>query len=237
MADNKPAEAAAAPAPKPKAAGGGEVSSAVFMGVSFAMMAVMMAAGFALAFFVLPARISAQLDKTFKDALLQRQTAGPDLASDPTATPPDNATTPASTETPKPDGKTETAKPTEGAGEKPADGKTPAEGGKNEAAKPADAPKEFILNEIMVNVNGTQMGRLMKASLYFEASDATKKKLELNRAKIIDTVSSILRSKTMDELEKRDNTGVLKNEIVSRVNAIIPGGGVENVYFLDLVVQ
>lgn len=89
----------------------------------------------------------------------------------------------------------------------------------------------------MVNVNGTNMSRLLKASLYFDASDATRKKLEDNRAKIIDAVSSILRSKTLEEYESKDITGVLKNEIVSRVNAIIPGGGVENVYFLDLVIQ
>jgi len=236
MADNKPAEAAAAPAPKPKAAGGGEVSAAVFMGVSFGMMAVMMAAGFALAYFVLPARISNQLDKTFKDALAAQRAAGPDVAADGT-TPPSDATTPPTpptADTPKPE-------PTKADAPKPEGGDKGSEAkgadGKPEAAKPADAPKEFILSEIMVNVHGTQMSRLLKASLYFEASDATKKKLETNRPRIIDTVSTILSSKTLDELERKDNTGLLKNEIVNRVNAIIPGGGVENVYFLDLVVQ
>jgi|GEM_PF-6226694 len=203
MAD-KPAEAAAAPKAK-----SGEVSPMVFMGVGIALMLVMMAAGFAMAFYVLPDRISTQLSQKFKA----------DLAAQ------NSATNPVAPNAPAPGATTPPERATQS-------GATNAETG----GKPDDQ-KQFILSEIMVNVNGTNMSRLLKASLYFDASDATRKKLEDNRAKIIDAVSSILRSKTLEEYESKDITGVLKNEIVSRVNAIIPGGGVENVYFLDLVIQ
>lgn len=228
MAD-KPAEAA--PAPKPKASG--EMSPAVFMGAAGGAMVAMVAAGFALAYFILPGRVATEVEAKMKTLIAAQSHATPAEGEGAEAGQGEAAPAAEGHEAKAPEGKAE-GKPeakAEGKGEAKGEGKAEGEGAKKATSQ------EFILSEIMVNVANTQASRLMKVSLYFEASAGIKKKLEERRPQIIDTVSQVLRSKGLEELERKDSMGVLKNEILNRVNAVLPGGGVDDIYFLDFVIQ
>ncbi|MFZ5806704.1 MAG: flagellar basal body-associated FliL family protein [Verrucomicrobiota bacterium] len=104
------------------------------------------------------------------------------------------------------------------------------------AAEEADV-KEFILQDVLVNVAGTRGARYVKASIFFDADPAVRKELESQRPKVIDLISQVLSSKSIDQLTADDSRGVLRSELLQVVNSILADDKVKNIYFLDFIIQ
>lgn len=219
------------------------MSPMVFMGAAGASMLLMLGGGFAVAYFVLPGKIAGALEERIKVASAT-SAHGEGESSEHSGSEEKHGE-----EGKKEEGKEEASakghgeakegeKKEEGGHGETKEGEKKEEGGHGEGGgKEKKEAENFILSEILVNVNGTGGGRFLKASLYFDAPPKTLKDLETIRPKIIDLVSQILRSKTLDQLTREDSMANLRAELISRVNAILPQGKVDNIYFLDLVIQ
>jgi flagellar basal body-associated protein FliL len=133
----------------------------------------------------------------------------------------------------KEEGKKEEAK----AGEKKEEGKKGGESKGGEGAAAEENVKEFILQDVLVNVAGTRGARYVKASIFFDADPAVRKELESQRPKVIDLISQVLSSKSIDQLTADDSRGVLRSELLQVVNSILTDDKVKNIYFLDFIIQ
>jgi flagellar FliL protein len=201
------------------------------LGIVGGVSLLLLGAGFGIAFTILPDKIAASLSTTQKSEELTSQEQHSNAQTNQTKPDQPQATdaTPSPSEAP--------AKKDDANSSKNGKGAEGAKGeGKGEGAK-SETKRDFIISELYVNVLGTRGSRVLKASLYFDAPDEVLKELEDHRPQVIDIVSQILASKTMDQITAEDSRGILRAEIVKKVNAVISTGLVRNVYFLDFIVQ
>lgn len=107
-----------------------------------------------------------------------------------------------------------------------------------QAAQPGTGPK-YALETFNVNLADQESRRFLKATITLEL-DAPKlaKELEKRKAQVRDIIIALLREKKASEL-KDGNTAVqqLKEEIKSRLNAVLTSGKVTAVYFTEFIVQ
>lgn len=183
--------------------------------VAAVVCVVLLGAGFALSFFVLPGKIVAQL---------KAELEAPSDAGDP---PKDGAhgAGEKAPEAAKADG-------AEGHGE----AKPEEAGAKAEPAK-AEAAKEFTIENLVVNISGSRAGRFVRVSIAFEAEPEVLTELAAQRPRVIDLVGSTLAGKSEDELRAPTARGVLRSEIVNAVNPILQKGQIKAVFFLEYLIQ
>jgi hypothetical protein len=220
----------------------------VAAGVSVAMLAV----GFAMTYFVLPGIIVASLQKQ----QIMAEGAGPGEVVAPAAAhgekPAAHAAPAAPAAAPAPahgGAKPPPAEPPKEAGAhgggeakppaKGAEGEVPAAGGEGGGGegKAGGAAKPFELREMIVNTAGSRGNRFVKASLSFDGGPGVAAELETLRPKLTDMVLQTLGSKTVEELTAPTARGALRQELVNNTNAILQGGRVSNIYFLELIIQ
>ncbi len=94
------------------------------------------------------------------------------------------------------------------------------------------------LPEFLVNLADPLGRRYLKLSVTVEVKDQkAAEAISQNEAKIKDAVLLLLSSKTYQELSTLESKIELKKEIVERLNQIIGGSKVLQVYFTDMVIQ
>jgi flagellar FliL protein len=202
--DTQPKEGAEeTPAPKVKSAG-----LMPLLLTSVILAVVLGGVGFALAYFVVPARLAAANATT---------PAAAPTAAVPAAAAVAAAANPAAAPAAEPEKTTRSAE------------EVLAEGGK--------PVTKFTIEEVTVNIADTRGNRFVRAGVFFEADPAVLEELEANRARMIDTLGQVLSTKTLDDLTSPNIRGVLREELLGIINPTLKSGRVDNLYFTDLLVQ
>ena len=221
---DQPNDAAAAPA-----AGGGKGPLMTIIAVSV----VMLGAGFGLSYFIIPGLV---LDKIEKESQMKETEAAAEGAA-----PAEGGEKAEAGEKASAHGAAPEAAPAHGAPAPPAHGApppahgAPAEAGKEAPAAPATV--EFTLRDMVVNTAGSRGARFVKISLSLEGPAEVVRELESRRAAVTDMVSTTVGGKTADELTGPKARGELRSELLGNLNALLKAGRLENVYFLELLVQ
>jgi flagellar FliL protein len=120
--------------------------------------------------------------------------------------------------------------------------KVPLLSGHAPAAASADAmpkPGIFIaMDNITVNLADTDQSRFLRVKMKLEARDKdAEKRIKANNAQIKDLVITILSSKTFDDVRTPQGKFALKEELAYRINQLVGGHPVNDVYFTDFVAQ
>ncbi|WP_029521025.1 flagellar basal body-associated FliL family protein [Persephonella sp. IF05-L8] len=96
----------------------------------------------------------------------------------------------------------------------------------------------FEVGTFVVNLADKDADRYLKVTIILElANEQVKQEVEKRLPQIKDSITTLLFTKTSRELRTAEGVEKLKEEILRRVNAILPLGGVKNVYFTDFVIQ
>ncbi|WP_130470456.1 flagellar basal body-associated FliL family protein [Candidatus Magnetaquicoccus inordinatus] len=96
----------------------------------------------------------------------------------------------------------------------------------------------YKLEPFVVNLNEPKGSRYLKATIQLEMS-ASDLKPELDRraAQLQDVILALLTSKTFQELQSLEGKFRLREELLSRINALLVNGTVARVYFTEFVIQ
>ncbi len=96
----------------------------------------------------------------------------------------------------------------------------------------------FEVGTFVVNLADKDADRYLKVTVVLELeNEQIKNEVEKRLPQIKDAITTLLFTKTSKELKTIDGIENLKEEIIKRVNALLPLGGVKNVYFTDFVIQ
>jgi len=96
----------------------------------------------------------------------------------------------------------------------------------------------FEVGTFVVNLADKDADRYLKVTVILEIeNEQVKQEVEKRLPQIKDSITTLLFTKTSRELKTAEGVERLKEEILRRVNAILPLGGVKNVYFTDFVIQ
>jgi len=123
-----------------------------------------------------------------------------------------------------------------------------ADGAKAQAEAPAipeaededpEAPPILIdVNNITVNLADTEESRFLRAKIKLEVrSEEAKAKVEQAMPKINDLLITVLSSKTFAEIRTPQGKYALKEDLIYRINRLVGGKPVKNLYFTDFVSQ
>ncbi|NPA03895.1 MAG: flagellar basal body-associated FliL family protein [Epsilonproteobacteria bacterium] len=97
---------------------------------------------------------------------------------------------------------------------------------------------QFEVGTFIVNLQDKDADRYLKITIVLDVQDdQIKMELEKRLPQVKDAITTLLFTKTSNELRTAEGIERLKEEILKRVNAILPIGGVKNVYFTDFVIQ
>ncbi|MGE4556021.1 MAG: flagellar basal body-associated protein FliL [Desulfovibrionaceae bacterium] len=111
----------------------------------------------------------------------------------------------------------------------------------NDQKGPAPAATQGIqvqLPDFLVNLADPLGRRYLKLGVSVEVKDAqASEAMKTNEAKIKDAILLLLSSKTYQELSTLESKIELKKEIVERLNQVLGGSKVLQVYFTDMVIQ
>ncbi|NPA12610.1 MAG: flagellar basal body protein FliL [Aquificae bacterium] len=96
----------------------------------------------------------------------------------------------------------------------------------------------YEVGTFVVNLADKDADRYLKVTIILEVeNEQVKQEVEKRLPQIKDSITTLLFTKTSYELKTAEGVERLKEEILRRVNAILPLGGVKNVYFTDFVIQ
>ncbi|WP_328592833.1 flagellar basal body-associated protein FliL [Oceanidesulfovibrio marinus] len=107
-----------------------------------------------------------------------------------------------------------------------------------EQAAPSGDSQVVSLQPFLVNLADPLGRRYLKLTLDVEVNskDATEQ-LTKNEPKVRDALIMLLSSKTFSDLSSMESKILLKKEIVERLNLVLGGPRVEQVYFTEMVIQ
>ena len=101
-----------------------------------------------------------------------------------------------------------------------------------------DIGVQFDVGTFIVNLQDRDADRYLKITIVLDVQDEKiKAELEKRLPQVKDAITTLLFTKTSNDLRTPEGIEELKEEILKRVNAILPIGGVKNVYFTDFVIQ
>ncbi len=102
-----------------------------------------------------------------------------------------------------------------------------------------EAPPIFMdIADITINLADTDVSRFLRAKIKLELrNEAAQARVEQNLVKINDMVITLLSSKTFAEIRTPQGKYDLKEDIVYRINRLVGGKPVKNMYFTDFVSQ
>ncbi len=96
----------------------------------------------------------------------------------------------------------------------------------------------FKLAPFVVNLNEPRGNRYLKTTIQLEMdSEALLAELERRSAQLQDIILSLLTSKSSKELQALEGKFRLREELLSRINALLVNGVVTRVYFTEFVIQ
>jgi flagellar protein FliL len=101
-------------------------------------------------------------------------------------------------------------------------------------------PGEFIYNldDMIINPAQSNGKMLLLASVGISVSEeAAKKMLEEKQVVIKDAVITVLTGKNVEQLNNIANRDMIKSEIMSSLNTLIPDSGIKNIYFSKFIIQ
>ena len=106
------------------------------------------------------------------------------------------------------------------------------------AAMKVDLGPVMSLDPFIVNLAGTGGERYLKVTLELELKDnLLVAEMEKRKPQVKDTLLLLLSSKTLDDIATFRGKTKLRNEIISRLNALLTPDSVKKVYFTEFVVQ
>ncbi len=102
-----------------------------------------------------------------------------------------------------------------------------------------DAPPVFLdLADITINLADTDVSRFLRAKIKLELkNEDVRPRVEQHMVEINDMVLTLLSSKTFAEIRTPQGKYDLKEDIVYRINRLVGGKPVKNMYFTDFVSQ
>ncbi|MBF0448334.1 MAG: flagellar basal body-associated FliL family protein [Magnetococcales bacterium] len=96
----------------------------------------------------------------------------------------------------------------------------------------------FKLDPFVVNLNEPRGNRYLKTTIQLEMdSEELQAELERRSAQLQDVILSLLTSKSSKELQALEGKFRLREELLSRINALLVNGVVTRVYFTEFVIQ
>lgn len=96
----------------------------------------------------------------------------------------------------------------------------------------------FKLDAFTVNLHEPRGNRYLKTTIQLELdSDLLKPEVEKRLPQIQDIVLALLTSKTTEELQSLEGKFRLREELLSRINALLVNGKLKRVYFTEFVIQ
>ena len=96
----------------------------------------------------------------------------------------------------------------------------------------------FDLGTFVVNLADPDIVRYLKVSVVLELKDQkVQAEAQKRLPEIKDAITTLLMTKRSSEIRTPEGIEFLKEEIAKRVNAILPLGGVKNVYFTEFIIQ
>ncbi|MBF0414349.1 MAG: flagellar basal body-associated FliL family protein [Magnetococcales bacterium] len=96
----------------------------------------------------------------------------------------------------------------------------------------------FKLEPFVVNLSEPRGNRYLKSTIELEMDgEALKAELERRKAQLRDTILQLLTSKSSQELQALEGKFRLRDELLSRINAMLVNGTVTRVYFTEFVIQ
>lgn len=103
----------------------------------------------------------------------------------------------------------------------------------------APAKKESVaMNKLLVNVAGTMGGRYLLASIALVGADPDfKTRVQDFEPQLRDLACSVLRLKTLADLEKPTAQSLIRSELIAGFNTILGGQVVQEIYFTEFAIQ
>ncbi|MBF0401001.1 MAG: flagellar basal body-associated FliL family protein [Magnetococcales bacterium] len=96
----------------------------------------------------------------------------------------------------------------------------------------------YKLEPFVVNLNEPKGSRYLKTTIQLEmSSPELKAELDRRSAQLQDVILALLTSKTFQELQALEGKFRLREELLSRINALLVNGTVSRVYFTEFVIQ
>ena len=94
------------------------------------------------------------------------------------------------------------------------------------------------LEPFIVNLLDREGKRYLKTTIEFEVeNEDIRKEFTRRIPQVRDGILLLLTSKSFEDISKSEGKVQLKNEIVARINQILPGAGIRTLYFTEFVVQ
>lgn len=94
------------------------------------------------------------------------------------------------------------------------------------------------LGEMIINLSDTGQARYAKMVVVLEFSDEIAAEHgKIRDPQIRDIVTEIIGEKVSVDILSLESRNILKNEIIERINAVLPEGTVREVYFTTVIVQ
>lgn len=114
----------------------------------------------------------------------------------------------------------------------------PAEKIVNEIKKAEKQGVQVEVGTFIANLADKDADRYIKVTIIIEVQDEKVKEETTKRMpQIRDAINTLLFTKTSEELKSPEGIEKLKEEIIRRTNAILPLGGVKDVYFTEFIIQ
>lgn len=96
----------------------------------------------------------------------------------------------------------------------------------------------FKIDPFVVNLNEPRGNRYLKTTIQLEMdSPELRTELERRQAQLQDVILALLTSKSSKELQALEGKFRLREELLSRINALLVNGAVTRVYFTEFVIQ
>ena len=96
----------------------------------------------------------------------------------------------------------------------------------------------YKLDPFVVNLSEPKGSRYLKTTIQLEMDDpGLSTELERRSAQLRDVILALLTSKTSHELQALEGKFRLREELLSRINALLVNGTVNRVYFTEFVIQ
>ena len=96
----------------------------------------------------------------------------------------------------------------------------------------------FKLDPFVVNLNEPKGSRYLKTTIQLEMGDPElNTELERRSAQLRDVILALLTSKSAQDLQALEGKFRLREELLSRINALLVNGTVNRIYFTEFVIQ
>lgn len=97
---------------------------------------------------------------------------------------------------------------------------------------------EYAMDSFVVNLAGQDHRRYLRATMIITYHEEKLKNEIISRMpEIRNGIIDILRSKTMDDVQKDNSTLEIRKQVVQEVNSIIKEGNIEGIYFTEFIIQ